>query len=281
MHDNVFLIYLVNVVVSLSLAALMTFHWRTHEGGDAATRTWMMASWVMVLANAVFMFQPWLPPAFGRVTATWTVTLAFISVWFGARSTAGLAPPWRLAAGCAAAHLGLLIFFQYSEFSRPWRGVSNGLFWAGLSAMAAHTFREAPSFYGRGVLSPRLVSTLHALHHLVRILLGLIFHFAAWPAATSVLHTASDAVVGSFNVALFVSLLVADLRDRHHQLMEARAEVDKLTGLLPICAWCKKIRDDRGYWQQVEEYISARSEVQFTHGICQECVRKVIPDLPT
>jgi len=63
------------------------------------------------------------------------------------------------------------------------------------------------------------------------------------------------------------------------ELREALAEVKKLGGLLPICANCKKIRDDTGYWLQVEEYISDHSEAQFTHGLCPDCARKLYPEL--
>ncbi len=59
------------------------------------------------------------------------------------------------------------------------------------------------------------------------------------------------------------------------ELQEALAKVKTLKGLLPICAWCKKIRDDQGYWQQIEAYISDHSEADFSHGICPECTRKV------
>ncbi|MBW2181696.1 MAG: hypothetical protein JRG81_15220 [Deltaproteobacteria bacterium] len=52
-----------------------------------------------------------------------------------------------------------------------------------------------------------------------------------------------------------------------------------LEGLLPICASCKKIRDDKGYWNQIEEYIRDHSEVEFSHGICHECAKKLYPDL--
>ncbi|MND03106.1 hypothetical protein D3C83_227720 [compost metagenome] len=45
-----------------------------------------------------------------------------------------------------------------------------------------------------------------------------------------------------------------------------------LTGLLPICAWCKKVRDDDGYWRQVEVYFARRDHIQFTHGICTDCL---------
>ena len=62
------------------------------------------------------------------------------------------------------------------------------------------------------------------------------------------------------------------------ELTEALARVKTLSGLLPICASCKKIRDDKGYWQQVETYISQRSEADFTHGICPDCVERLYPE---
>lgn len=62
-------------------------------------------------------------------------------------------------------------------------------------------------------------------------------------------------------------------------LKEALAKVKKLSGLLPICASCKKIRDDKGYWEQVESYIKKNSEAEFTHSICPECARKLYPEI--
>jgi PAS domain-containing protein len=61
-------------------------------------------------------------------------------------------------------------------------------------------------------------------------------------------------------------------------LKRALAQVKKLSGLLPICASCKKIRDDKGYWQQIEAYIRDHSEAEFSHGICPECVKKLYPE---
>ena len=63
------------------------------------------------------------------------------------------------------------------------------------------------------------------------------------------------------------------------ELINALAQVKKLSGLLPICASCKKIRNDKGYWNQIEEYISDHSEAQFSHGICPDCIRKLYPEL--
>jgi PAS domain S-box-containing protein len=61
------------------------------------------------------------------------------------------------------------------------------------------------------------------------------------------------------------------------QLEEALAKIKKLSGLLPICASCKRIRDNEGYWQSIEQYISEHSEANFTHGLCPECMTKFYP----
>ncbi|MFC2036026.1 PAS domain S-box protein [Chloroflexota bacterium] len=58
------------------------------------------------------------------------------------------------------------------------------------------------------------------------------------------------------------------------ELQETLAEVNTLSGLLPICTWCRKPRDDKGYWESVEEYIGARTTAEFSHGICPECLEK-------
>jgi CheY-like chemotaxis protein len=60
---------------------------------------------------------------------------------------------------------------------------------------------------------------------------------------------------------------------KNFELEEALARVHELSGLLPICMHCKKIRDDKGYWNQLEAYISEHSEVLFSHGICPECYK--------
>ena len=63
------------------------------------------------------------------------------------------------------------------------------------------------------------------------------------------------------------------------ELQEALAKVKLLSGFIPICASCKKIRDDTGYWQQVEAYIQKHSNAEFSHSICPECSHKLYPEL--
>lgn len=69
----------------------------------------------------------------------------------------------------------------------------------------------------------------------------------------------------------------ADLRRSNEDLQRALKEVKALRGLIPICASCKKVRNDGGLWQQLEEYLGEHSDAQFSHGICQVCVKKLYP----
>ncbi len=82
-------------------------------------------------------------------------------------------------------------------------------------------------------------------------------------------------------IALEVGLYRAKLEFEREalikELQEALAKIKTLSGLLPICAWCKKIRDDKGYWESVEVYISAHTQAEFTHGVCPECKGKYFP----
>jgi len=74
--------------------------------------------------------------------------------------------------------------------------------------------------------------------------------------------------------------LQASLAGRIAELQAAMAQIKTLQGILPICMYCKKIRDDKQYWQQVESYVSTRTEAQFSHGICPDCYKKYLqPEL--
>ena len=73
--------------------------------------------------------------------------------------------------------------------------------------------------------------------------------------------------------------LIANLSETIKDLQDALKKVKTLSGFLPICASCKKIRDDKGYWNQIELYISEHSDAAFTHGLCPDCIRKIYPEL--
>ncbi|MBT4482378.1 MAG: sensor with HAMP domain protein, partial [Candidatus Latescibacteria bacterium] len=80
-----------------------------------------------------------------------------------------------------------------------------------------------------------------------------------------------------------VNLLLTKEVDKHQmtiaELETTLEEIKTLSGILPICSHCKKIRNDEGYWDQIESYIGDRSEAEFSHSICQECAKKHYPNM--
>jgi phosphoserine phosphatase RsbU/P len=84
-----------------------------------------------------------------------------------------------------------------------------------------------------------------------------------------------DELHARLQVGLRLIELQRKLADEVTKLAQALAQVKKLHGLLPMCSWCKKIRDDSNYWHQLETYISEHSEAEFTHGICPACADRM------
>ena len=80
-------------------------------------------------------------------------------------------------------------------------------------------------------------------------------------------------------VALYKHRKESEMRLLVLELEAALSKVKLLSGLLPICASCNKIRDETGQWHRIEEYITAHSEAEFTHGVCPECVKNLYPEL--
>lgn len=81
----------------------------------------------------------------------------------------------------------------------------------------------------------------------------------------------------AYSVSRIHRLLIQE-RKISQELRKTLDHVKTLSGLIPICANCKKIRDDKGYWQQVEEYLSKRTDAQFSHGLCQQCAEKLLKE---
>ena len=86
----------------------------------------------------------------------------------------------------------------------------------------------------------------------------------------------SDELRARVHVGVRVLKMQERLRHQVTELQEALDNVQRLEGMLPICSYCKKVRDDHDYWQQVETYMSKHAGVQFTHGICPDCIGKAL-----
>lgn len=105
----------------------------------------------------------------------------------------------------------------------------------------------------------------------------------------SICHCEISAAFVPWHGVPSIAYTIRDVTEHYHleqererlieELQEALVKVKKLSGLLPMCASCKRIRDFQGYWEQVEAYISAHSEAEFSHSICPECRDRLYPEL--
>lgn len=107
-----------------------------------------------------------------------------------------------------------------------------------------------------------------------------IFEGAVSKAALFI-SVAAPMVMAPLPTAMFSDLVLKlaraekDLHEKNRVLEKALQEVKELSGLLPICASCKKIRDGQGYWSQLETYIEKHSKAQFSHGLCDACLKEM------
>lgn len=264
------IIYITNIVVAVMLAGLLTNSWLSQRESESV-RGWMISAWLIALTAITFSLRASLPHWFGRLVPTLLVTVFHGALFLSARRTAKQSAPWLLTGLVVAAHAGLLVYFLIMNEPTPWRMAANGVFWMGLSFASFLALRRAPEFFWKPIFAPADVFLAHAGFHLVRLTLAAGSATNDWGKVYDALQVIGDLEATFFTVALIVSLLIATLQQRHMELTSARAELETLSGLLPICAWCKKIRDDRGYWQRVEEYFEQRQQIRFTHGICADC----------
>jgi len=119
-------------------------------------------------------------------------------------------------------------------------------------------------------------------HSQIEIDLGKIQPDCIFELRLSILRDNYSQIIGK-------SLLLRDITEKKknenerekliRDLQNAMSQIKTLSGLLPICAHCKKIRDDKGYWHAVEEYIHEHSEADFSHSICPDCLEKYYPEI--
>ncbi len=79
--------------------------------------------------------------------------------------------------------------------------------------------------------------------------------------------------------ALYKSRAEAERLALDRELQDARSRIRQLSGMLPICASCKRVRDDKGYWNQIEKYITEHTDALFSHGLCPDCLKKAYEEL--
>ncbi|MFT3783594.1 MAG: hypothetical protein QM790_16395 [Nibricoccus sp.] len=277
--DQATVIYLTNIVIITILGCMISQYW-LRQGRAPAMFFWMLSAWILVVADVFFALRsrPELPYWVGRIIPTGLVTVGHACLLMGARKTANIDNGrWWLIPAVVGGHVLTLVYFLFNNEHTEWRMVVNGVVWAGFSFASCWSLRQGAKPFSASLFSPCKAFMLHGGFHCFRFVFASVCAVQHWDNAAEWLQTISDFEVSFFMVALFVGLLTANLHLRNEELSNALAEVQTLTGLLPICAWCRKVRNDDGYWQKVEDYLAARSGIKFTHGICTDCFNQHRP----
>lgn len=270
-------VYAINCTIATILAAILSEYWR-RSGRGSGLGVWAAGAWTMAAADLIFAARPWLPMWTGRVVPTLLVTVGLGLLLLGAQVSIVRRRTHRLVAAVTIGHAVVLALFVAIDSHSGWRTAANGLVWCGLSFASFLTLRRTEAAVRQVFMIPAAVFLAHAVFHAVRATLAVMQAVTPDAAVAGGLQVAGDSEATFFMVALFVSMLAAHLVQRSQELRSARLEVDELAGLLPLCAWCHKVRDGEGYWQQVERYFASRAGVTFTHSICHSCLEQHFPD---
>lgn len=270
-------IYLVNVLICAILALLMTNYWR-RSGRERSLGTFMASAWVLLAADILFYLRDDLVYWAGRFFPTLLVTIGQVILLIGARRVVGRSDAAKRAVALVAMHaLALALFLVYLGGISAFRTVLNGLLWAALSIAAAVVLRRAEDPDVREAMGvAALIFVLHASFHLLRTTFAILTLTEIGSGTPEWLQIAGDMEVSGFMVGLFLALLVGYAQLHGARLLKAERELRELTTLLPICAWCKNVRSDEGYWQRLEDYFESRGNVRVTHGMCDSCSQKAL-----
>lgn len=261
-----------NTLLGAMAAVLMTVFWLRIER-TSTVGWWVAAAWAAVPSIGLVVLRPWVFPALGVVLSTALYTASHLCLLIGVRVFVRQPAPIRFALAVAAGHAVLLAAQSALRTGVEVRMMTNSVVWATLALMGAAGFRSyAIAEAGRPFGLPQGVLAVHGGFHAARaaVLLGFWLWRREYPSLP-LLQAVSFIETGLFVAGIFSGLLMLCMLERNHQLAQALAEVRTLSGLLPICSGCKKVRDEKGYWSRVEEYLERHTDTQVTHGLCDDC----------
>jgi hypothetical protein len=265
--------YLTSVIVLLVLSLQLThFWWKSNR--DRTITWWMAASWVFFAADSLFAAGTRTTPFWARVVPAALITGAHGLLLLGAQQAGGMKLRFRLVVAAVVVHCAILTNFLYwSTGHNNLRAASNRLFWAGFCLACFICLRRASRHYWASLNSPAVIFLVQSVFLTLRLFTAAYLESRGWQQRRPILIFLDQADVVLFNGALFISILLALLHIRQETITKAQGEVQILTGLLPVCAWCKKVRDDEGYWHEIADYFNRQGKV--THGMCQSCADKM------
>jgi len=264
-------------VVHLCVAWVLTSVWlrrKTYPGFGA----WALSGWCSFAGILLIFYRGRIPEFFTVILANLCLMGTALAIQWGLTIFSGSRPS-RVRYGLFLAILGILLMvFTFAHPSLQGRLIAISL------AVSFVGFRSAHLCWKRlrlGSVNPLVVSTLFfvGVFYLLRAVLTCL---VPPPSNNYMVPSMAQAIallvyLGAHTI-LAISLLVLNSQRLEEELQKSLDECRMLRGIIPICAYCKKIRDDEGAWGQVENYIRKHPDASFSHGICPECAQRELHD---
>jgi len=270
--------FLVSTSTALMLALQLTgFWWRRRS--DQAIGYWVLSIWILAIADGLFIMSNELHSEPLRMVSRTLITTAYGVLFLGAQRSAGQRPNLILMAGIVLAYAVALGFIFDGNAWPMVRAMTSRLVWGVFCLMAAFSLRKASNRYFGSVDAPATILLVQAGYLLLRGTLFGLLPATHLPEVQTLLTYIDYMDTVLFDVALFVSLLITMVNVSNDEVLKSHAEVQALSKLLPVCAWCRKVRDDEGYWHEITSYFSRKKGMKVTHGICQACEKQIHLDL--
>ena len=264
--------YLTAAALALALALQMSYFWWRKR--DRPIAFWVAASWALCVSDFLFLFRRQMPVGLAEVAPTVLVTGGYCLILFGAQRWSGRRPSYPLLWVFMLLHgIGLYLVFRHSTVPYA-RMIYNRIFWLVPAVASLFYLNKASLRYRLSPNSPAAVLSAQAVWLVFRMVAAAALSGAHHPHLDQAVQYLEYANVVLFDTTLFVSVLLAQLDRRTDEVSHAQAEVSTLSRLLPVCAWCKQVRNDDGYWSELTDYLERKNVVKLTHGICLDCAKK-------
>ncbi|MBI4798328.1 MAG: hypothetical protein HY794_06260 [Desulfarculus sp.] len=244
-------------------------------------RHWTLAALVSGTGSVLVTLRGLVPDLISIVGANFLIILAIMLVCRGLAIFGGQRPKAWPDAGLMIVYMGLICWFTYGPASVNWRIILFSLC-DGYYALRAARLAAVEVAGLLRVRNWQLIATMAGMGTF--FLLRAVLTFLWERQITDFMDGGTLQVITflvSFlaHILIFTGLIFLNIQRLELDLTTAQEEVKVLGGLLPMCANCKRIRDDSGYWHQVERYIAAHSQAEFTHGICPQCLQELYPEV--
>lgn len=266
---------IIGLVICAAFVSVLTLR-KTYAG----FRAWMLSTFTSFLGMLLVGMRNLIPDLFSIVFGGILIVAFLACIAYGLQLFLGQLPKMRNYAMPMGAFALAIAYFTYIAPSVNARIIIVSGFLAAFNLWCACIVHQgAPKILGcsnRFLTAAFAVSTLL---NLVRFFLAAFVDPEIHDFMTaSVQHGVAMMLMAGVHSAIAIGLLILNFQRVERDLRESLDEIKILKGIIPICAACKKVRDDNGSWSQLEAYIRDHSEAEFSHGICPDCSGRLYPE---